>query len=101
MLGIFGNSKVYTCSKHNYSGVNEPCPDCAIELLNQTGEKMKKNEPQSLHWQQEKPTKDCILATREKFGDKWVYKVWTINDAFGRSWLQSLKDREYLILEEL
>jgi len=22
------NQTVYTCSKHNYSGINAPCPDC-------------------------------------------------------------------------
>jgi hypothetical protein len=28
MFNIFGSNKVYTCNKHNYTGLNSPCPDC-------------------------------------------------------------------------
>ena len=28
MFGL--KNKVYTCSKHNYTGTNQPCPDCRL-----------------------------------------------------------------------
>jgi len=34
--------KVYTCSKHNYSGIDCPCPDChPIEAANYAARQVK------------------------------------------------------------
>ena len=30
MFNIFSSNKIYTCSKHNYTGINSPCPDCGL-----------------------------------------------------------------------
>ena len=29
---IPGKDTMYSCSKHNYTGLNNPCPDCKKEL---------------------------------------------------------------------
>ena len=33
---------IYTCSKHNYSGLGSPCPDCGTEDSSMTYEEIKK-----------------------------------------------------------
>lgn len=30
MFNIFRSNKFFTCSKHNYTGINSPCPDCGL-----------------------------------------------------------------------
>jgi predicted amidophosphoribosyltransferase len=30
---IFSRTKLYTCSKHNYSAINTQCPDCMKEVF--------------------------------------------------------------------
>lgn len=30
MFNIFSSNKIFTCSKHNYTGINSSCPDCGL-----------------------------------------------------------------------
>lgn len=64
-------------------------------------EKVEKENKEKLIWAKEKPNYDCVLLTKEPFGEKNIYKIWTINDAFGRNWLKNLINREYLVVEKL
>jgi hypothetical protein len=94
---MFGNSKVYTCSKHNYSGVNEPCPDCNVESLNQKIEQ----ESQPLPWQTEKPTKPCVVVCKYNEGDSTNFDLYIIKTVDDMDFLERIFADEYLILEEL
>lgn len=35
---FFNRNKVYTCSKHNYSGINQHCPDCEYQPARKEGD---------------------------------------------------------------
>ena len=46
---IPGKDTMYSCSKHNYTGLNNPCPDCKKELKEFAWEWYKRgNKPRAI-----------------------------------------------------